>query len=295
MARLATPLPCNPAPLQPQPAALRYRFSSPVTVYSRGIERVLAAYETDYLDADTFRSIISSAKANSKALIGKQKPRFLDSAQKKEALHRVTVVPILAHRIDPRMLSDLYALACKQSGDEYENCLLPCIIDTEHGTCVFDSMRIPYVRFSYAVKNRGIRLIKKTVFGGSWNLKGNQHCLPVLEDVDLNDSLWAFWKKLHHEIIGADKATKRQFDAMGSKELRVDDGALYLKWDQRMIYQILDIDVQNKVVRVETITDWYYPKIRPIGKEIKRSIEAHIVAHFSAQGYTVAFVDPEEF
>jgi len=40
---------CEPAPLKPQPSALRYKFGFPLTVYSRGIEKVIAAYEVDTL------------------------------------------------------------------------------------------------------------------------------------------------------------------------------------------------------------------------------------------------------
>lgn len=73
---------CNPSPIQPQPAALRYKFSNPLTVYSRGIERVIAAYEVDLLDRDMYRDIFSSAKTNSKALTGREKAIFLDKQQK---------------------------------------------------------------------------------------------------------------------------------------------------------------------------------------------------------------------
>lgn len=73
---------CDPSPIQPQPAALRYKFSNPMTIYSRGIERVIAAYETDSLDSDLYRDILRSAKANSKALTGRKKAVFLDKQQK---------------------------------------------------------------------------------------------------------------------------------------------------------------------------------------------------------------------
>ena len=52
-----------------------------MTVYSSGIERIVAAYEVDYLDRENYRDIFSSAKTNSKVLIGKKKARFLDSQQ----------------------------------------------------------------------------------------------------------------------------------------------------------------------------------------------------------------------
>ena len=109
---------CNPSPIQPQPAALRYKFSNPMTVYSRGIERVIAAYEVDLLDRDMYRDIFSSAKTNSKVLTGRKTAIFLDKQQKKQSLHRVTVVLILAHKVDPQMIPNLYELVCKQCGDD---------------------------------------------------------------------------------------------------------------------------------------------------------------------------------
>ena len=134
---------CDPVPYTLQPSALRYRFSSPLTMYTRGIERVVAAYEVDQLDRETYRSILSSAKTNSKTLTGRKKALFLDSTQKKAPLHRVTVVPILAHSIDPQMTADLYDLVCKQCGDEEKDCVVPCVIDLTQRTCVFNCVRVP--------------------------------------------------------------------------------------------------------------------------------------------------------
>ena len=67
---------CQPVPIQPQPSALRYKFSNPLTIYSSGIERVVAAYEVDQLTTEFYREILKSAKANSKSLTGKKKTLF---------------------------------------------------------------------------------------------------------------------------------------------------------------------------------------------------------------------------
>ena len=72
---------CDTSPIKPSPSALRYKFSNSMTVYSSGIERIVAAYEVDYLDRENYRDIFSSAKTNSQVLIGKKKARFLDSQQ----------------------------------------------------------------------------------------------------------------------------------------------------------------------------------------------------------------------
>ena len=283
-------LQCNPTPIQPQPAALRYRFSSPITVYSRGIERVLAAYEVDFLDKDTYRSILNSAKANSKALTGKKKARFLDQKQKKQSLHRVTVILILAHQVEPQMIPNLYELVCKQCGDEQENCTIPCVVDLAHHSCVFNCLRIPFVGYGYAVKNRGIRMIRNTVFGGNLNLHGNAHVLTPIRAIDPDDSLWDFWKELHHQLVGADREIKRRFESMSEREIVMDENALYVKWDQRGICQSITLDTENKIAWVERVTHWFYPKRQPIGKKIVKKIEEHIVSHFTSQGFAAEFV-----
>lgn len=280
---------CEPVSRQPEPAALRYKFSSPITIYSRGIERVIAAYEVDLLDKDTYHSILRCAEVNSKALIGKRKAHFLDSEQKKAPLHRITVVPILAHRVDPQLTSRLYELVCRQCGNEEENCTLPCVVDLERRTCVFNCERVPYIGFSYAVKNRGIRMIKNRIMGGTLNLRGNTAYLPDTA-VNPEDTLWSFWKELHHQYIGAERETKRTFEAMTEREIRIKDNELYLKWDQRGICQTTKVDTEHKIVQVEHVSNWFYPKMQPIGKKIIGRLTAQISDYYEKQGYCVQFV-----
>lgn len=284
---------CQPLPSQPQPAALRYTFSAPMTVYSRGIERVVAAYEVDLLDKDTYRSIFSSAKANSNALKGQKKAKLLDKEQKKQSLHRVTVILILAHNIDPQLTGDLYELVCRSCGNEEEDCIVPCVVDLAHHTCVFNCVRSPYVGLGYPAKNRGIRIIKRRVFGGTWNLQGNAHFITPKEAIDLDDSLWDLWKKFRHQLIGIDKESKRLFETMFDKEIRIADETLYLKWDQRGICQIVELDTEGKIAKVEHVTDWAYPKSQSIGKQLIQKMEDQISAYYAKQGYTVEFVDLE--
>lgn len=284
---------CNPSPIQPQPAALRYKFSNPMTFYSRGIERVIAAYEVDLLDRDMYRNIFSSAKTNSNALTGRKKAIFLDKQQKKQSLHRVTVVLILAHNVDPQMIPDLYELVCKQCGDEDKDCIVPCIVDLAHCTCVFNCVRIPYVGFGYAVKNRGIRIVKNKVLGGNLNLNGNTHFLEPICDMNPEDSLWDFWKELHQQFVGANRETKRRFESLSEREALMVGDVLYLKWDQRGICQSVKLDTENKIAKVESVVNWFYPKMQPIGKKTIPKIEEHIAAYYAKQGYVVEFVDIE--
>lgn len=284
---------CDPLPVHPQPVALRYKFSNPITVYSRGIERVIAAYEVDKLDKDMYQNIFSSAKTNSKALVGRKKALFLDKDQKKQSLHRVTVFLILARQVDPQLSPNLYQLVCKQCGDGSENCIVPCVVDLSHRTCVFNCVRVPYVGFGYAVKNRGIRIVKNKVFGGSLNLNGNTHFLEPIRDVNPEESLWDFWKELRHQFVGAERETKRRFEAMSEREIFIVGDVLYLKWDQRGICQTIELDTENKIARIESVANWFYPKTQPIGKKTIAKLEEHITSYYAQQGYTVEFVDIE--
>lgn len=279
---------CKPTAIKPTPAALRYTFGNPMTVYNSGIERIVAAYEVDCLDREIYRDIFSSAKTNSKALIGKKKARFLDSQQKKQPLHRVTVILILAHKIDAGLIDELYDLVCKQCGDEQENCLVPCVVDLEHHTCVFNCLRVPFVGFGYAVKNRGIRIVKNRVFGGYLPLT-KEHTLPSIKDADPEMSLWDMWKELHYQFVGANRKMKRQFETMAEREICIQEDELYLKWDQRGICLAIKLDEERKTAKVEPAAKWSYPKQQPIGKKLIQKIEEYIQDHFVKQGYLVDF------
>lgn len=280
---------CDPSPIKPTPSALRYKFSNPMTVYSRGIEKVVVAYEIDLLTRDLYRDIFSSAKTNSRFLTGRKKARFLDKEQKKQPLHRVTVIVILAHKIDAPLVPELYDLVCKQCGNEDEDCLVPCVIDLENHTCVFNCLRVPYVGFNYAVKNRGIRIIKNRVFGGSLPLT-DEYRLSSMKDADPEMSLWDFWRELHHQVVGAERKTKKQFEAMSERDIRMVGDVLYLKWDQRGICQAVEFDTESKTAKVESVTNWAYPKSQPIGKKTIRKIEDYILSYFQKQEYTVTFI-----
>ena len=280
---------CDPSPIKPTPSALRYKFSNPMTVYSRGIEKVVVAYEIDLLTRDLYRDIFSSAKTNSRFLTGRKKARFLDKEQKKQPLHRVTVIVILAHKIDAALVPELYELVCKQCGNEDEDCLVPCVIDLENHTCVFNCLRVPYVGFNYAVKNRGIRIIKNRVFGGSLPLT-DEYRLSSMKDADPEMSLWDFWRELHHQVVGAERKTKKQFESMAEREIRMVGEVLYLKWDGFGVCQTVEFDTESKTAKVESVTNWAYPKSQPIGKKTIRKIEDYIFSYFQKQEYTVTFI-----
>ena len=161
-------------------------------------------------------------------------------------------------------------------------------------TCTFNCLRVPYIGFSYAVKNRGIRLIKNRIFGGNWNLAGNAAHIHSDDSILLEDSLWDLWKHYHHQLIGAERQSKRRFEAMSEKEIICQKDALYLKWDHRGLCQSIKLDSEAKTVQIEQLVHWYYPKLQPIGKKTILAITQHILSHFENSGYTAEFVSIDD-
>lgn len=280
---------CTPSPIQPQPFQLRYRFNSPVTVYTKGIEKVVAAYKADLLDLEQYHSIFRSAKANSQALTNKKKALFLDRAQKKAPLNRVTVVVIFAQKVADQLWDNLYEQVCKQSGDEWEDTMIPCVIDLDKGECVFNSVRLPYIGFAYPAKNRGIRLIKRIVFGGRIPLRDNHNHVTPIEDMDIEKSLWDFWKELAKEAKDSNKKINKRMASMSDGQIILEEDLLYLKLDNRAVCLWVDRDDEKKTAEVESVTHWSYPKANPIGKKTNAEIKSAIIRYFSNQGYTVLF------
>ena len=78
-----------------------------MTIYSSGIEKLMAVYSVELLDQEQYRLIVSSAKANARALKGAKKHRFLDRAQRSAPLHQVIVIVIFADRVEEQLRTEL--------------------------------------------------------------------------------------------------------------------------------------------------------------------------------------------
>ena len=280
---------CKPLPKSPQPSALRYRFQPSFTFFAKGIEKVVATYHVSLLDQEAYREIFNSATSNSLVLTGTVKPRFLDKEQKKAPLNRVTVIVIFAQRVEAQLRGRLYEEVCKRCGDEDDVSILPCVIDLEHRTCVFNSLVIPYYGFQYAVKNRGIRLVKRFVFGGRIKLAGNEHRLPPLKDCNPEDTLWKFWGDLRRELKQEKQKDKRQFEKMEDGEICLRQNALYLKYGNKGVCLFVSMDGEKRCAEVSAVDLWEYPKSNKISKKDIQELEKRIRAYFARQGYTVTF------
>lgn len=235
--------PCMPTALAPQPQILRYKSSAPMTIYSSGIEKLMAVYSVELLDQEQYRLIVSSAKANARALKGAKKHRFLDRAQRSAPLHQVIVIVILADRVEEQLRTELSDTVGKGGGDGSETAALPCVVDLERRSCTFDSMRLPYVGFGYPVKNRGIRLIRRYLFGGRFPYASSPQTLPPIAGLEPEQTLWRFWRELRDEPDSNNRKTIKRFKKMQHGDMTVEDGYLYLKWQDHGIGVPVTVDV----------------------------------------------------
>lgn len=282
-------LPCIPTALAPQPEILRYKSSAPMTIYSCGIEKLMAVYSVELLDQEQYRLIVSSAKANARALKGAKKHRFLDRAQRSAPLHQVIVIVILADRVEEQLRAGLSDTVGKSVGDGFDTAALPCVVDLERRSCTFDSLRLPYVGFGYPVKNRGIRLIRRYLFGGRFPYAASPQTLPPIVGLDPEQTLWRFWRELRDEPDSNNRKTIKRFKKMQHGDMTVEDGYLYLKWQDHGIGVPVTLHAETRTVEVGAIDQWLYPKANKIAKSTVKGIQAMIDERFAAQGCTVTY------
>ncbi len=283
---------CEPLPLRPQPAELRYRFQSSWVNYAQGYEKIIAIYRVDVLDKAAYQDILNSARANFGTLEGRKKPRFLDKYQKKSPLHRVLVVLICAGQVD-EVWTDVFEQIQKQAGDGIETAILPCVLDLSKRTCIFDGERLPDV-FAYPVKNRGIRLIRRMVFGGRLPLKDNEYYLNPIPDCDPEQSVWNFLRDARKELGLADTNIKKQFASMKDREVYEDeDGYIYVRWGECGVLQMVEKNTEN-IVEVDEVSMWAWPKTRQMKKADIQAVKQCISAYYFGQGCTVKFEEPEK-
>ena len=282
--------PYSPIAISPKPHLLQYKSNAPLTIYSSGIEKVIAVYYIDLLDKSQYHSIINSAVANSKSLNGKKKPLFLDKNQKKSPLNRVTVIFIFAKQVDPDFRDHLFKAVCQNGGDGFDTATIPCVVDLETQLATFDSMRIPYVGYQYPVKNRGIKLIRKCLFNGKFTFANSPDAVDPIKDIDPEQSLWSFWRNMKKELITGEKEAKKRYENMAHKELIFDDGYVYLKWEDKGIWVYVELDEETKIAEIDEIDYWYYPKQNKIAKTSIKEINRIISSYFADLGFTTRFI-----
>ncbi len=283
---------CPPRPMQPQPSMLRYRLCYPWSGYSSGIEKVAMVYRTDSLDLDGYRAILHSAKTNYRFLMGRKKVRFLEAQQKKRKLHRAGAVLILTNRVDADLDARLHELTARQTGDEYEDTLLPCVVDFGQGKCTFDSIKVPYIGFGIAAKSRAVALIRRLVFGGRLPLQDKTQAIYP-KDYDPDMTLWQLWARLRGELKDNDQEERKLLSRMEDREIRMQDEILYLRWGEYGV-GLLVHEAPDKLSVLE-LTQWDYPKSHKIPKKTIAEIQAYLTGYFRTKGITVEFLDLEAF
>jgi len=281
---------CEPCAISPQPTMLRYKSDAPAKIYSSGIEKVVATYDVDYLDKNQYHLIVNSALANAKALKGKKKHRFLDKSQKSAPLNTVTVVIIYAKRVDEKLKCPLCDVVSKNGGDGFDAAVLPCVVDLETHVATFDSLRIPYLGNQYPVKNRGIRFLRRYLFGGRFPYAASTDRLDPIQDLNPEQSLWEFWRATKKDLHTDEKEMKKRFESMEHKDVIFEDGYVYLKWKERGVWLSVEPDEKLRTVTIDTVDSWEYPKTQKIAKDTVTEIRKVLDAYFAAQGYTTRYI-----
>ena len=283
-----------PTPLYPQPLALRYKFNTPAKVFSRGIEKVVTVYRTPLLDNNTYGEIFRSANTNSKSLIGKKRALLISKYQRKQPLNRVTVIAILAEKVEPSFSKVMFQKVCQQDGDGNKIAIVPCIIDIQNHLCVFNCEREPFMGFGYPVKNRGIRIIRRRVFGSRLPLKNNPYTVEPIKDLDPNQSLWSFWRTTKKMFRSLDKEEKKRFESMKHRQILSEDDGVYVKWENRGIWIPVEFDKETQTAKIEPFLAWTYPKSNTIAKKTKVEIQKEIFLHFAELGYSCKFLSMDD-
>ena len=89
--------------------------------------------------------------------------------------------------------------------------------------------------FGYPVKNRGIRLIRRYLFSGRFPYAASrERCLPIV-GLEPEQTLWRFWRELRDEPDSNNRKTIKRFKKMQHGDMTVEDGYLYLKWQDHGI------------------------------------------------------------
>ena len=283
----------EPSAISPRPETLRYKSNAPMTIYSSGIEKIIATYRVDFLDKSQYQLIVNSATANSKALKGKKKHRFLDKSQKSSPLNRATVIVIFAKQVDEKLRNSLFDAVCKNGGDGFDTAILPCVVDLEKQVCTFDSMRMPYTGFQYPVKNRGIKIIRKYLFNNKFPFADSPDMLDPIKDMDPEQSLWDFWKTMKNELVSDDKNMKKRFEKMKHGDIVFEDGYIYLKWEDHGLWISVELNEELRTAAIDPIDSWYYPESNKIAKAAKKEIKTLLNTYFAGLGYTTKYISYE--
>ncbi|MBE6639189.1 MAG: hypothetical protein E7616_07015 [Ruminococcaceae bacterium] len=277
--------------IQPKPELFRYRMQMSMTVFHRGIEKMILTYGAGVLDEAGYRAILASAKANVQSARGSGKPLFTDKQQKKAPFATVALAVIFADGVDAHLAERLPKLVTEQTGDGFDYSFLPLVLDFSSGICYFNGMRSPNIGFGYASDNRAHDLIKKYVFGGRIPLRGNDEFLTPIKDIDPEMTLWEFWSKGKREIVDTEREEKRIFESLSDGKCLYKEECLYIKIGNRGALLAVEQSEEDGSMIVDAPVSWSYPKANSISKKDIERIRRIAEEYLTAQGYTVRFAE----
>jgi len=201
---------------------------------------------------------------------------------------------ILANTVSPDVAAKLVEAEIRTDNRH----VIFCAVELSTAKYYFDNQKEPYM-FAPPVKNRTVRMIHRTVFGGRPSLRSNPHMLPEpmwlkRDDFHPEDSLWSFMQRTQKEIKGLGRREKKMLQEMPSHTVTMEDGCLYCKLEERVSAMTVDDDETDPQKKQVTLSlNWYYPKSNRISKKDNTTIRALTEEFLRGQGFEVTFVEPE--
>ena len=78
---------------------------------------------------------------------------------------------------------------------------------------------------------------------------------------------------------------------MEHKQVFLDNGYLYMKWEDRGIWLTAEFDEEQKTVKLDAIDSWGYPKSGQIAKKTIVEMRRFLDEYFADIGYTTKYMN----
>ncbi len=131
------------------------------------------------------------------------------------------------------------------------------------------------------------------MFNNRFTFADSPDTLDPIKDIDPEQSLWHYWRKIKKELILDDKELKKRFEQMKHGDIVFDDGYIYLKWKDRGIWVSAELNEESKTAEIDAIDSWDYPKPNKIAKDTVKEIKNLLNTYFAGLGYTVKYISYE--
>ncbi len=128
------------------------------------------------------------------------------------------------------------------------------------------------------------------VFNNRLPFAQSKDLVAPIEGINTEQSLWRFWKNTKKELRLDRKQYKKQFEKMTHKEITFEDDYLYLKWKDRGILVLAELNKELRIAEIEDVDSWDYPKPTKIAKDIIKEIKNLINTYFAKLGYTTKYI-----